>query len=175
MSLQDYTAERDDQNLSEIRIKSGKIRAIYYRFTYPNDEQNNYEFFLIERKHGGRITGCNEELGLVHMNLECSRDSSRITEYHVLLIDTSKNVNGTNITCNYRLNSRQFACRNSTSDLSFVVMVYNEGNDLSFCTSYEAFIFIGSTESPTVSASTKSITPGSVIDLQNSTIGGKQS
>ena len=110
--------------MASIRIKRGDIRAIYYKFTYPNNEDVYY--FAIYQ--GGAISGCVEDTGLVHMSIECDRQGQRVTEYHVLIIDTTKTadtIDGENIICRYHFNDNNAEdCQNSSR---FTVIVYNEG------------------------------------------------
>ena len=113
--------------MTNIRIKRGDIRAIYYKFTYPDNE--DYYHFQLYR--GGAISGCLVNVGLVHMSIECDYQEQRVTEYHALIIDTTRNadnIDGANIVCRLYYNDNDAEdCRNSSR---FTVIVYNEGNGL---------------------------------------------
>lgn len=94
-----------------------------FKFTYPNEEDNNYDLSFINRNRSGKIIGCDS--GITHMLEKCPSEGSTKTEFHTLILHatSAESINGTNITCEYRLGRMPpEQCGNFTD---FVVLVYN--------------------------------------------------
>ena len=114
-------AEREDQNSSEIRVRRGEMRPVVYKFTHPAEDIYDFIFTRSTKERSPHVTEC-EGGGFVRTSANCSSDGNSTIQYIVLLIDGSAEaVNGTSISCGYRLNMRIRPCQNRTD---FEVIVY---------------------------------------------------